>query len=92
MKNINIFCFGFGQVAKNFIKKLSIEKYNIILTTTSRGESSEKIFNDLGFKAKKTVKNAVEDLIDAFKKNKFQDPLSNDNYFNIKKMQKIKLK
>ena len=50
MKNINIFCFGFGQVAKNFIKKLSIEKYNIILTTTSRGESSEKIFNGINHK------------------------------------------
>ena len=36
MKDINIFCFGFGQVAKNFIKKLSIEKYNINLSTTSR--------------------------------------------------------
>jgi len=50
VKNINIFCFGFGQVAKNFIKKLSIEKYNIILTTTSRGESSEKIFNGINHK------------------------------------------
>jgi len=54
--------------------------------------SSKKIFNDLGFKAKKTVKNAVEDLVSAFKKNKFKDPLTNDNYFNIKKMQNIKLK
>ena len=44
MKNINIFCFGFGQVAKNFIKKLSIEGYNVILTTTSRSESSRRKF------------------------------------------------
>ena len=44
MKNINIFCFGFGQVAKNFIKKLIIEKYNITLTATSRNKSSKKIF------------------------------------------------
>ena len=42
MKSINIFCFGFGQVAKNFIKKLIIEKYNIKLTTTSRSESQKK--------------------------------------------------
>ena len=47
MKNINIFCFGFGQVAKNFIKKLSIEKYNIRLTTTSRSESSKENFNGI---------------------------------------------
>ena len=49
MKNIKIFCFGFGQVAKNFIKKLSIEKYNINLSTTSRGKSSKKIFNNINY-------------------------------------------
>jgi len=42
MKDINIFCFGFGQVAKNFIKKLSIEQYNINLSATSRSKSSKK--------------------------------------------------
>jgi len=49
MKQINIFCFGFGQVAKNFIKKLSIEKYNINLSTTSRSESSRKFFYDINY-------------------------------------------
>ncbi len=49
MKAINIFCFGFGQVAKNFIKKLSIEKYNINLSATSRSESSKKIFNGINY-------------------------------------------
>jgi len=49
MKNINIFCFGFGQVAKNFIKKLSIEQYIINLSATSRSESSKKIFNGINY-------------------------------------------
>jgi len=49
MKEINIFCFGFGQVAKNFIKKLSIEKYNINLSTTSRRESSKETFNGINY-------------------------------------------
>jgi len=49
MKNINIFCFGFGQVAKNFIKKLSIEQYNINLSVTSRRESSKKIINGINY-------------------------------------------
>ena len=49
MKNINIFCFGFGQVAKNFIKKLIIEKYNIKLTVTSRNKSSKEKFNDINY-------------------------------------------
>ncbi|MDA7751948.1 NAD-dependent epimerase/dehydratase family protein [Candidatus Pelagibacter sp.] len=49
MKDINIFCFGFGQVAKNFVKKLSIEQYNVNLSATSRSESSKKIFNDISY-------------------------------------------
>jgi len=49
MKDINIFCFGFGQVAKNFIKKLSKEQYNINLSATSRSKSSKKIFNDINY-------------------------------------------
>jgi len=49
VRNINIFCFGFGQVAKNFIKKLTIEKYNITLTTTSRNKSSKENFNGINY-------------------------------------------
>tara|TARA_B100000787_G_scaffold18603_1_gene12943 strand:+ start:386 stop:1261 length:876 start_codon:yes stop_codon:yes gene_type:complete len=70
VKNINIFCFGFGQVAKNFIKKLSIEKYNINLSTTSRGKSSKKIFNNINynsylFSSKKFDKNLIIKLKEA---------------------------
>jgi len=42
MKNINIFCFGFGQVAKNFIKKLNLEKFNVNLSATSREKTQIK--------------------------------------------------
>jgi len=49
MKQINIFCFGFGQVAKNFIKKLGVEKYNINLSTTSRSESSKENFKGISY-------------------------------------------
>lgn len=49
MKNIKIFCFGFGQVAKNFISKVNLEKYDINLSSTSRRETSEKKFNGINF-------------------------------------------
>ena len=39
MKEINIFCFGFGQVANEFIKKLLSEKYNLNIAITTRQES-----------------------------------------------------
>ena len=41
MKKINIFCFGFGQVAKNFIYSL-IKSYDVNLATTSRGKTEKK--------------------------------------------------
>jgi len=46
---MNIFCFGFGQVARNFIKKLSVEKYNINLSTTSRSVSSKETFEGINY-------------------------------------------
>ena len=70
MKEINIFCFGFGQVAKNFIKKLSIEKYNINLSITSRSESSKENFrginyNSYSFNGEKFDQNLIVKLKEA---------------------------
>ena len=48
MKELNIFCFGFGLVAKEFIKKLLSEKYNLNIAITTRQES--KIIEFLGQK------------------------------------------
>ena len=49
MKDINIFCFGFGQVAKSFIKKLKLEKFNINLSTTSRNKTHTQKFDKINY-------------------------------------------
>ena len=49
MKNISIFCFGFGQVAKNFIKKINLEKFNVNLSVTSREVSEEKKIDEISY-------------------------------------------
>ncbi len=46
--------------------------------------SSEKIKRELNFVPRHTIEDAVRDLIKAFKAGKFQDPMSNIKYFNIK--------
>ena len=51
MKKINIFCFGFGQVAESFIKKLKFEKIDFELNTTSREKTKDKIFEDISYKS-----------------------------------------
>ncbi len=69
MKNINIFCFGFGQVAKNFITKVNSENYNIDLSTTTRKESSKKTFNQIDYQSYQFNDNKYdEDLISKLKK------------------------
>ena len=63
MKNINIFCFGFGQVAKNFIKKLITEEYDIKLTITSRSESQKKKFNGVTYNSYLFSSNKFDDKL-----------------------------
>ena len=41
-KEIKIFCFGFGQVAKSFIKKLLQKKINFRLSTTNTKKTEFK--------------------------------------------------
>ena len=53
--------------------------------------SSEKIQKKLGFKAKHSIKEAVEDLKKAFDDGLLPDSFENEKYFNIKRMQNINL-
>ena len=48
---MNIICFGFGQVAKNFIKKLKDQGTTFKLTTTSREESKTKEFENINYES-----------------------------------------
>ena len=60
MKEINIFCFGFGQVAKNFIKKINSENLKVNLTVTSREKSKKKSFDDLEYKSFQFTENSFD--------------------------------
>ena len=51
MSTKNIICFGFGQVAKNFIKKLKDQGVNFKLTTTSREVSKSKEFENINYES-----------------------------------------
>lgn len=53
--------------------------------------SSQKIKVELGFVAKHTIREAVEDLCHAFDKNLLPDSFNNEMYYNIKRMQNLDL-
>ena len=70
MNKLNVFCFGFGQVAENFVKKLKAEKIPFQLTATSREETGSKNFEDINYQSfqfneKKFDNNLIKNLDEA---------------------------
>ena len=50
-KRFKLFFFGFGQVAKYFLRKLIQEKYSFDLVTTNTKKTENKTFNQINFKS-----------------------------------------
>jgi len=69
---------------------------DIVVTPTddhrSYHVSSEKIRRDLGFAAERSVKDAIVDLKAAFLAGQVPNSMTDDRYYNIKRMQALKLK
>jgi nucleoside-diphosphate-sugar epimerase len=51
VNNINIFCFGFGQVAKSFVNKIRTENFKINLSTTSTSKTCTKYIDDVYYES-----------------------------------------
>ena len=49
MQEINLFCFGFGQVGKEFVRKLLKKKIKVNLLTTSRKKTGQYKYLNLKF-------------------------------------------
>ena len=72
MSKTNVFCFGFGQVAKSFIKKLDFEKIQINLTTTSRGKTQKKTIGKINYNSLQFTKDKYDPaLLNALKKSNY---------------------
>ena len=70
---------------------------DVKLITTSTDDdrsyhiSSKKIKEELGFETTHTIRDAAQDLCNAFNKGLLPDSLNNEMYFNIKRMQNVEL-
>lgn len=86
------------EIAKD-VKKVVEEKtdykklISLKVTTSDDNRSyhinSDKIKNKLGFVPKRSIKNAVDGLFNAFHNNLLPNSLEDDKYFNIRTMKKI---
>jgi nucleoside-diphosphate-sugar epimerase len=72
------------------------DNVEIVVTPTddhrSYHVSSEKIHRELGFEAKRTVNDAITDLKAAFEAGKVPNSMTDDKYYNIKRMQSVHLR
>jgi len=87
----NLTIMRIAELVKEIIgKNVSIET---TLTNDNRSYhiSSEKIKKELGYEPRYTIEDAVKELKVAFTTGKVKDPLNNSLYYNIKRMQEVKL-
>jgi nucleoside-diphosphate-sugar epimerase len=78
------------------VQKVVGEDVKLIATPTNDNRSyhisSKKIATQLGFVPKHTIREAAEDLKHAFETGLLPNSLDDEQYFNIKRMQNVKLK
>jgi nucleoside-diphosphate-sugar epimerase len=77
------------------VKSVVGEDVKLVTTPTDDNRSyhisSQRIKEELGFVATHTIREAVEDLCAAFKQGLLPNSLNNEMYFNIKRMQNLRL-
>ncbi|EKQ99005.1 NAD-dependent epimerase/dehydratase family protein [Leptospira borgpetersenii] len=87
--------FTVSEIA-NMVKEVVGEDVKLVTTPTNDNRSyhisSDKIYNQLGFRANRSIKLAVEDLKKAFDSGLLPNSLTDEKYFNIKRMQSVSLR
>jgi nucleoside-diphosphate-sugar epimerase len=85
-----------AQIVKRIVSA-EMQRSDIQIVTTpsdalrSYHISSEKIRRELGFAPKRTIEDAVRDLVRAFRDGRLPESLTRPTYFNIKRMQELQL-
>ena len=87
-----------AQIVKAVVEREFPEKAPIRIETTPTNDnrsyhvSSRKIAEELGYRPRRTIEDAVSDLCCAFKADKFENSLSNEEYVNVKTVKKLELR
>ena len=77
------------------VKEVIGEDVNLVLSETDDNRSyhisSVKFHDELGFSANHSIRDAIEELKNAFEKGLLKNSFQDEKYFNIKRMQSINL-
>jgi len=93
--NVGYHNFKVRDIA-NMVRNVVGKDIEIITTPTDDNRSyhvsSERIRRDLGFEATRSLEDAVRDLQAAFQANLIPNSMTDDRYYNIKRMQRLRLR
>jgi nucleoside-diphosphate-sugar epimerase len=87
-----------AQIVRKVVKEEFPEKGEIDIGTTPTDDirsyhiNSDKIARVIGFRPRHTIEDAVRDLCKAFKAGKLPGSLSDDIYFNVRRMKRLGIK
>ena len=87
-----------AKIVKKVVEKEYPDKKPIVIEKQQSNDNrsyhinSEKIFKVLGFKAKRSLEKAIQDLCDNFKENRIKESFTNDIYFNVKRLKNLNAK
>lgn len=92
----NMSILNLAKRVKKIISNKTLKKIKLIKTSSNDKRSyhinSDKIKNIIGFSPKRNVDDAILEVYNAFKKKKIPNSFTNLNYYNVKKMLKLKVK
>lgn len=93
--NVGYDNFTVSEIAEK-VRGVLGDDIDIVTTPTDDNRSyhvsSAKIKNELGFVAQHSVEEAIHDLVASFQAGRIPNPMTDPRYYNIKTMQRIKLK
>jgi len=93
--NVGYHNFRVREIAE-MVRKVIGTDTRIVTTPTDDNRSyhvsSERIRRDLGFAAERSLEDAVSDLQSAFHANLIPNSMTDDRYYNIRRMQRLKLR
>lgn len=96
--NENLTISSIAEIVKKVVLLNFPEKAEIQVTHSKNDDNrsyhinSDKIYNVLGFRAKRTVEDAVQELCDAFKDDLLPNSLSDNKYFNVRTLKDLAIK
>ena len=92
----NMSIIQLAKLVQQIFKERYSKEVEIIRTESNDNRSyhinSDKIYEKLNFKPTHSIKDAIISLLDAFEANKIPNSFEDDIYFNVKRMQNLKVK